>query len=48
MKKVYRVLVDIFWILLIIIVPWFIFRKFFLDSCYNAIRKRDYASYDMM
>ena len=48
MSKICRIISDIFWILLIIIVPWCIFRKFFLDSCYNTIRKRKYASYDMM
>ena len=47
MNKIYRIISDIFWILLIIIVPWCIFNRFFLKDCCNVIKKRNYASYNV-
>lgn len=47
MSKICRIISNIFWILLIIIVPWCIFNRFFLKECYNVIKKRNYASYDV-
>lgn len=35
-----RLLSDIAWIILLVIIPWPIFERFFLSACERAMEKR--------
>ena len=35
-----RLLSDIAWIILLVIIPWQIFERFFLSACERAMEKR--------